>query len=271
MKILATYRLGRFLFVPLVAVVLVSIIGCSSSDDDDSDSPGAVSTESAASLPVSVSNGASGTYLTGPDGRALYVFLRDNPNVSNCTGGCLQTWPPFLMKDGESVRADSAAKGSFASISTPSGKQVTYNGAPLYYFAADMQPGETKGHLVGNIWFLARPESASTSVIGVRNDGDKTYLVGPTGMTLYLFSRDTQGVSNCSGQCLGTWPALTVPEGLEPTGVSAASGNRAVITREDGSRQVTYNGMPLYYYAADQLPGETKGDGVGGVWTLAKP
>jgi predicted lipoprotein with Yx(FWY)xxD motif len=212
-----------------------------------------------------------GNYLTGPNGNTLYVFLRDVPNVSNCSGGCLQTWPPLLLQEGESVKADSAASGSFSSISTPSGKQVTYNGAPLYYYTPDTQPGETKGHLVGGVWFVARPETASTAAIGVRNSDGKSYLVGPTGMSLYLFARDTEDVSNCSGQCLQVWPALTIPEGLNPSAVPSASGALGVIVRDDGARQVTYKGLPVYYYTPDQLPGETKGDGVGGVWTLAKP
>jgi predicted lipoprotein with Yx(FWY)xxD motif len=275
MTVLRKFRYGRALLLPLAVIALAAAIACSSDDDDDSTpgSGGAAATAPAgATVAVGVRSGDVGKYLTGPEGRTLYVFLRDEPNKTNCSGGCLQTWPPLLLKNGESVKGDADAKGSFASIDTPSGKQVTYNGAPLYYFVTDTQPGETKGDLVGNVWFVARPESASTSVVGVRSEGDKTpYLVGPTGKTLYLFARDTEGVSNCSGTCLENWPALAVPEGLEPSAVSGASGALGVFTRDDGARQVTYKGLPLYYFAADKLPGETTGDGVGGVWTLAKP
>jgi predicted lipoprotein with Yx(FWY)xxD motif len=169
--------------------------------------------------------------------------------------------------EGQSVEADGGASGVFDSIETATGLQVTYNGAPLYYFAADAAPGDTNGHLVGNVWFLARPETASTAYVGVRD----TFLVGPTGMTLYLFANDTEGVSNCSGQCLDNWPALTVPEGLDPTAGSAAAGARAVVSRDDGALQITYNGLPVYYFAGASLPGDTTGDGVGGVWSLATP
>jgi predicted lipoprotein with Yx(FWY)xxD motif len=236
-----------------------------------SGSTGAAADGAASTLAITVGTGTLGTYLAGPNGHTLYVFLKDAPDKSNCSGGCLQTWPPLLQEEDDTVKADASATGKFGYIDTPAGEQVTYNGAPLYYFAADAQAGDTKGNLVNNIWFVARPESASTSVVGVRSSAGKTYLVGPTGMTLYLYAKDTDGVSNCSGACLQNWPALTVPQGLDPTAVSTASGALAVISRDDGSRQVTYKGLPVYYYAGDKLPGDTNGEGVGNVWSTAKP
>ncbi|HEX5368428.1 MAG TPA: hypothetical protein VFY10_03340, partial [Dehalococcoidia bacterium] len=223
-----------------------------------------------AALTLSMGNGPLGNYLTGPDGKTLYVFLKDAPNTSNCTGACLQTWPPLLQEEDQDVKGASGVSGKIGYIDTAAGEQVTYNGAPLYYFSKDTAPGQTQGNLVTNLWYVARPESASTAVVGMRSDNGKSYLVGPTGGTLYLFAKDTDGVTNCSGSCAQNWPALTVPQGIDPTAVSSASGSLAVITRDDGSRQVTYNGKPVYYYAGDKLPGDTNGDGVGGVWSLAK-
>lgn len=285
------------LFIGVVMLLSAGVIACSGDDDDGDDAAapataapteaadpeptatpsgsGAAETpagesESAEALPVGVAESDLGPYLTGPDGLTLYVFTVDAPDTSNCSGGCLDNWPPLLLMDGQSVEADDAATGTFGSIDTPSGEQVTYNGAPLYYFAPDEAPGDTNGHLVGNVWFVARPETASTSVVGV--SGDSSYLVGPTGMSLYFFDNDTEGTSNCSGGCLDNWPALTVPESMDPTAVPAAGGTLDVITRDDdGTHQVTYNGLPLYYFAGDSLPGDTNGDGVGGVWTLATP
>ncbi|HEU0075994.1 MAG TPA: hypothetical protein VFS30_18515 [Dehalococcoidia bacterium] len=274
---------ARILLVVFTAAALVTAIACSGDDDDapPTAAPAATAAESptettAAPTPaddaveplaVSIEEGDLGTYLAGPDGKALYVFTRDGANTSNCIDDCLATWPPLLLTEGQSVEADAGATGAFDSIETPAGQLVTYNGAPLYYFAADAAPGDTNGHLVGNVWFLARPETASTAYVGVRD----TFLVGPTGLTLYLFANDTEGVSNCSGQCLDNWPALTVPEGLDPSAVSAAAGALDVVTRDDGALQITYNGLPLYYFAGDSLPGDTNGDGVGGVWSLATP
>ncbi len=91
-----------------------------------------------------------------------------------------------------------------------------------------------------------------------------SYMTGPNGMTLYTFTKDTAGVSNCNGSCATLWPPYTATSqaGL-PSGVT-------VITRADGSMQYAWNGMPLYYYTPDKNPGDTTGQGVGGVWFVAK-
>jgi predicted lipoprotein with Yx(FWY)xxD motif len=278
---------GRYLLAVLLAVAMTGAVACSGDDDDGDDAsptqPAAAATEATSdpspeateetaatdgseALTLTIADGDLGPYLADADGKSLYVFTRDAENTSNCTGDCLSTWPPLLVEEGQAIEAD-GADGEFGSIEIEEGMIVTYNGAPLYYFAADAAAGDTNGHLVGDVWFLARPETASTAYIGVRD----TYLVGPTGMSLYFFANDTEGVSNCSGDCLTNWPAVTVPEGLDPTAVAKASGELDVVTRDDGVRQITYNGLPLYYFAGDSVPGDTNGDGVGGVWTLATP
>lgn len=275
--------ISKRLWAPLLALALAAFVLAACGDDEDEDSEYATSTATmaattaataaSAALNVSVKTIDSGSYLAGPEGKALYVFTRDVAGKSNCTGQCLQAWPPLTLKAGESVKADAAAKGKFDSIDTASGKQVTYNGAPLYYYTPDVTASDVKGHLVGNVWFLARPDTASTFVVDVRNDGTpKTpYLIGQTGMTLYTFMNDTPNTSNCTGQCITNWPALLVAEGQEPTAGPGASGALGVFVRDDGKRQVTYKGQPLYYWQADKKPGDTTGDGVGNVWKLAAP
>ncbi len=268
-------------WMPLLALALTaSLVACGGDEEDEvATATAAASTSTAAATPagaalnVSVKTIDSGSYLAGPEGKALYVFTKDAAGKSNCTGQCLQAWPPLTLKPGEAVKADAAAKGKFDSIDTPSGKQVTYNGAPLYYYTPDVTASDVKGHLVGNVWFLARPDTASNFVVSVRSDGTpKTpYLIGQTGMTLYTFNNDTPNTSNCSGQCITNWPALLVAEGQEPTEGPGATGALGVFVRDDGKRQVTYKGQPLYYWQADKKPGDTTGDGVGNVWKLALP
>ncbi|MBA4178369.1 MAG: hypothetical protein C0505_17695 [Leptothrix sp. (in: Bacteria)] len=91
-------------------------------------------------------------------------------------------------------------------------------------------------------------------------------LVGPNGMTLYTFDRDAApGKSVCNGPCATNWPPLMAASGAE------ASGEWAVITRDDGARQWAYKGKPVYFWAKDQEPGERTGDGVNNVWRLARP
>lgn len=95
-------------------------------------------------------------------------------------------------------------------------------------------------------------------------------LVDGEGMTLYLFTNDVAGKSNCSGGCATTWPPLIADGDLE-AGDGVDESGLATIDRDDGTKQVAYNGVPLYYYAPDEAPGDTKGQGVGGVWYVLGP
>lgn len=107
--------------------------------------------------------------------------------------------------------------------------------------------------------------------ISVRGEGmHAPFLVGPNGRTLYYFRRDEPGKSNCAGPCAQAWPPLLIAAVGSPA-ASGVTGKLGVITRADGGRHVTYEGWPLYYFAADQAPGDARGEGVENVWTVAKP
>jgi predicted lipoprotein with Yx(FWY)xxD motif len=99
------------------------------------------------------------------------------------------------------------------------------------------------------------------------------FLTDSTGKTLYTFDRDTSPTSACTGQCATTWPPLLLPAGAS-TSIPAPAGTTGALTvsaRPDGSgSQVVWNGKPLYRYSGDVNPGDTTGDGVGGVWHIAK-
>src|SRR3954471_2586256 len=82
-------------------------------------------------------------------------------------------------------------------------------------------------------------------------------LVDSKGMTLYLYSRDTKGVSNCYNQCETNWPILRPPASGAPTGATDIGGTLGVIDRTDGTKQVTYNDIPLYYWDLDENAGDT--------------
>ena len=96
-------------------------------------------------------------------------------------------------------------------------------------------------------------------------------LADDRGVTLYRFTRDGPDVSNCYDQCAQTWPPLLVAEDGEPMPGPELGGALGVIARRDNTRQVTYSGMPLYYYARDANPGDANGQGVGGVWFVVEP
>jgi predicted lipoprotein with Yx(FWY)xxD motif len=94
---------------------------------------------------------------------------------------------------------------------------------------------------------------------------------GATGMTVYIFMKDVKdsGKSVCTGDCLVTWPALSVPAGGSPTPGTGVTGTLGTITRDDGTLQVTYNGLPLYFFKNDQAPGDA--NGVYTNWEAVKP
>jgi predicted lipoprotein with Yx(FWY)xxD motif len=100
-----------------------------------------------------------------------------------------------------------------------------------------------------------------------------SYLTGADGKTLYIFTKDTKGAgkSVCNGDCATAWPPLVVSALDEVKPDSGAAGALALVTRDDGTKQVSYNGQPLYYYTPDKAAGDTTGQGVGGVWFVAAP
>ncbi|GAA1776135.1 hypothetical protein GCM10009712_24960 [Pseudarthrobacter sulfonivorans] len=91
------------------------------------------------------------------------------------------------------------------------------------------------------------------------------------GMSLYFFTKDTKdsGTSACTGGCLTAWPpALTTAATPSAEGVTGTLGT---ITTPDGAKQLTLNGLPLYYYAKDKKAGDITGQGVGDAWYLSDP
>lgn len=84
-------------------------------------------------------------------------------------------------------------------------------------------------------------------------------LVTQGGFTLYTYQLDTKNHSNCTTFCLQMWPPLVVSSGDAPTGAGITG--LGTITRSNGERQVTYEGMPLYSYVLDHVPGRIVGEG----------
>ncbi len=109
--------------------------------------------------------------------------------------------------------------------------------------------------------------ASTNNVYMTKTDSAKgNYLTDSKGMTLYIFDKDTAGVSNCENGCLKTWPPY-IPSPDQTT----LPENISIIKRSDGSSQFAWKKMPLYYYASDQKAGDITGDGVGGVWHLITP
>ncbi len=93
-------------------------------------------------------------------------------------------------------------------------------------------------------------------------------LTDPKGMTLYIRKSDPAGGSSCTGTCATTWPPLSsaVANPVKPDGLT---GDLGTFTRDDGTKQITYNGQALYDFSGDKAPGDANGQGIGGVWFAA--
>jgi predicted lipoprotein with Yx(FWY)xxD motif len=97
-------------------------------------------------------------------------------------------------------------------------------------------------------------------------------VAGLNGKTVYQFANDVKdsGKSNCTGGCATTWPPLTVAAGATPSGGSGVTGTLGTITRaDDGTLQVTYKGLPLYFFSGDTAAGDA--NGVYPSWSAVKP
>jgi len=97
-----------------------------------------------------------------------------------------------------------------------------------------------------------------------------SFLVDSKGMTLYIFTNDKPGQSNCSGGCATNWPPF-LTDGAPTAGTGVTDAMLGTLTRSDGTTQVTYNGWPLYYFAGDSAAGDTNGEGKGNSWYVMTP
>jgi predicted lipoprotein with Yx(FWY)xxD motif len=238
---------------------------------------------------IAVANNPTfGNILVDGKGMTLYLFTMDTPGVSNCDAKCLAYWPP-LLTNGSPVAGTGVDASLFGTATLPDGsKIVTYNKMPLYYFIKDKNPGDTTGENVTKNWFVVDPTGkpimpaapAATPTVAaamaevslnVAQDAKLgSILVDGKGMTLYQFKKDTAGVSNCSGGCLTNWPPL-VTQGHPTLGMGIDASKIGTAKLADGSLVVTYNGLPLYFFAKDSKAGDTTGQGVGGLWNVVAP
>lgn len=214
-------------------------------------------------------NESLGKYLTDAAGMTLYTFANDDPGLSNCYDRCATAWPPLLVEEGETGAAADGIPGELGTTQREDGTvQITYDGWPLYYWFLDEAPGDTTGHNVGNVWAVAWP---TTTILLGGNEELGSFLVGADGMTLYRFNADEPGLSSCYDQCAENWPPLLLEEGEALTGGAGVVGQLGTTIREEGSTQITYAGMPLYYWANDQNPGDATGHQFNDVWFVMPP
>ncbi len=217
-------------------------------------------------------------YMTDAEGNTLYRFVNDTNGVNNFTNDDFSNdavWPIFeeTLQNIPSILDES----DFGSIDVFGRQQLTYKGWPLYYFGQDAQRGDNfgVGFPVAGVWPILNPDTETAPEAepnAVRLQNDATFgniLTNSEGFSLYFFSLDSTGDSNCIDGCVDAWPIfyeadLTLDNGLDEDDFNT-------ITRSDGEMQTTYKGWPLYLFANDGAAGDVNGDGVGDVWYVAKP
>ena len=215
-----------------------------------------------------------GTHLIEGSGRTVYLFTMDERGKSNCNSGCSTAWPPLLTL-GDPADDEGAVGRLLDSTTRDDGStQVTYNGWPLYYFAADTRPGDANGQNVADNWFVVStaggPIQDNAAVKTFDHPDLGAILTDTSGRTIYLFADDEKSKSNCTEGCATAWPPLLTLG--DPTGNEWILPDLLRTTnRPDGSTQVTYNGWPLYYFGPEQKPGDTNGQNVADVWFVVSP
>jgi predicted lipoprotein with Yx(FWY)xxD motif len=121
--------------------------------------------------------------------------------------------------------------------------------------------------LVASTTTAAKPKSPT---LKLRKTSLGKILVDKQGRTLYAFGHDKKDKSRCDGQCAGFWPPAGSPK--KPTvGSGVTKSKLKVIKRGDGTKQLSYNGHPLYRYVGDGKPGDTNGENItafGGIWDV---
>jgi predicted lipoprotein with Yx(FWY)xxD motif len=109
-------------------------------------------------------------------------------------------------------------------------------------------------------------------------DGVGDVLVDAKGDALYMSEQEAGGMVLCTDGCTAFWEPLTVSGTGSPTGASSVDGTLGTVERPDGSRQITFDGAPLYRFTEDSGPGVVSGDGFADsfdgrqfTWHVARP
>ena len=146
-----------------------------------------------------------GEFLADDKGMTLYLFTKDEPNVSNCYDKCEDAWP-VLHTEGAPQAGDGVDATLLSTTTRKDGSvQVTYNGWPLYYYVKDTKPGDVTGQDVGEVWYVISPAgemitsataeptaaSAQTIQVNIKNFSFGDPLTIPVGTTVVWTNEDS--------------------------------------------------------------------------------
>ena len=150
----------------VAAVIVAGVLAVTGGSTNKSAAPSAYGTAASttgagrAGTIVQARTSSLGRVLTDGQGRTLYLFEADKPNLSKLSTAGLSIWPPFAAA-GKPQAEGGALAAKLGTITGADGKpQVTYDRHPLYYYVADTKPGQTKGQALdqfGAEWYVLAP------------------------------------------------------------------------------------------------------------------
>ncbi|MGO8959621.1 MAG: hypothetical protein ACLQFR_19975 [Streptosporangiaceae bacterium] len=157
---------NRWWAAPVLAGGAAVLAACgstaSSSPSTGAASPSVTQQANGSGAVIKTESTSKGTVLATAQGKTIYWFVIDTPTKSNCNGSCTTYWPPVLGKP--SAAAGSTLPKAFGTITRSDGKvQATYDGHPLYTYAADSGPGQVSGNglnVSGGLWWAMTPSGA---------------------------------------------------------------------------------------------------------------
>ncbi|MEU5048919.1 SCO0930 family lipoprotein [Streptomyces sp. NPDC021096] len=231
-----------------------------------------------------------GQVVTDDKGFTLYRFDKDTakPPASNCDGDCAKAWPPVPAEGASaSTGIDAAALGEVQRADGT--KQLTLGGWPVYRYAKDAAPGETKGQGVGGTWNALAPDGkkaggkkaedpreqpkeqpkeqpAPEGVSVSDNPKLGRIVVDGKGRTLYRFDKDSAWPMkfSCNDACLETWKPAKPVDKDRIKGIDAKL--ITTVTRPDGTKQLAVDCWPMYWFTGDEKAGDVNGQGKQGQW-----
>jgi predicted lipoprotein with Yx(FWY)xxD motif len=157
----------------------------------------------------------------------------------------------------KSSSASTSAASSSAPSATSTGAAASAGGSSPYGAGSGSTTTSS-----GGVTVTTKPSKLGTIL-----------AAGPKRLTVYIFEGDRPGASACTGACTHVWPPVTTSAGASVNGAAKIS-DLGTLLRADGTRQVTYKGHPLYYFARDGDSGDAYGEGVNGFgssWYVLTP
>lgn len=155
---------SRTTAIALAAVAAIALASCGEDEPSVPAAGGDGGSESGATTgdaAVEVASSDLGDILVDAEGKTLYLFLNDTDGESTCYDDCEANWPP-LVAEGDPVAGDGADASKLGTTERTDGTmQVTYDGRPLYSFAADEAAGDLNGQGIGEVWFVVAPDGSA--------------------------------------------------------------------------------------------------------------